>query len=192
MTRLHCILSIGLALAAGAVEAGVELHLQDGQVLRGSEVRRDGDVYLLRGEAGEVLAIPVDLVAEVQLIEDTPPPAAEPRAPTALRHAEPETLAGASISAPERSRQVEALGKPSAFARDIIDPQWQPKSDWEMDPVKNNNFAPSKWSRSVVESDWKPVSAFDAEEQVLAHSKSTFRDSIIDSTWHPTDGFEKD
>lgn len=178
----HCILWIGLALAAGAVEAAAELRLEDGQVLRGSEVKRDGDVYLLQREAGEVLTIPVALVAEVRLIA---------AAPSALRYAEPEVLVGETVSAPLRSRQLEALGKPSAFARNVIDPQWQPKSDWEMDPVKNNNFAPSKWTRSVIEYDWKPVSAFDAQKQVLAGSQSTFRDSIIDTTWHPSDGFEK-
>lgn len=191
MKRWHCIVSIGLALAAGVVQADAELRLEDGQILRGTSVRRVGDSYLLNREAGEVLTIPVPLVSEVRLMADDPPPASEPRAPSALREVEPQTLAGPPVEAPRRSQQLAALGEPSRFVRHIVDPYWHPESDWDMDPAKRNNFAPSQWVRSVIEPDWKPVSAFDANQEVLSGSKSTFRENIIDPTWQPTDGFGK-
>jgi hypothetical protein len=55
--------------------------------------------------------------------------------------------------------------------------------------VKQNNFAPSKWAASVIDPTWQPESAFDANEDVLADSRSTWQKGVIDSSWTPTDAF---
>ena len=142
--RILAGLILGLVLA-GPVLAGTELVLEDGRVLQGVDVRRDGDLYLLEQESGGVLPIPVELVREVRLKQDRPKP--DPR--TGITYREPETLAGSSKrpqgvvpgepevlagrenKTPTRSEQLGALGSPSKFSKGIIDPSWTPSSDWK-------------------------------------------------------------
>ena len=155
-----------------AATGQAELELVDGRVLSGTEVRRDGDVYVLMLENGETVTLPVELVATVRLT------------------GKGETLAGGDVRPPTRSEQLEVLGEPSRFQQNIIDSTWTPESDWDMDPERQNNFRPSTWSKSPIDPSWKPESSWDAGEDVLADSRSTWQKSPIDSKWTPTDGFK--
>jgi hypothetical protein len=188
--RSRYVLMIALTLVGSAVLAGAELLLYDGQILEGVSVRRDDQVYVVRLEAGGVVTIPVTLVKEVRLGgEPDPPPVRE--APTGFRSDGPETLAGGLVAPPRTSEQLAVLGTPAQFQGGIRDPNWQPTSDWDNDPTKNNNWAPSKWADNVIDPEWKPESAFDADKDVLASGKSTFSDNIVDNSWQPEDGFNK-
>jgi hypothetical protein len=186
------ILMLALAVVGSAVLAGAELLLTDGQILEGVNVRRDGEVYLVKLEAGGVLTIPVALVKEVRLgAEPAPPPKPARPAPTGFRSDGPETLAGAPVTPPKTSEQTAVFGDPAKFQGGIRNPDWHPSSDWDNDPTKNNNWAPSRWAGDIVESKWAPESAFDANKDVLASGKSTFSDSIVDNSWQPEDGFKQ-
>jgi len=184
MRRPTTILLLLLALNATILLAGAELVLEDGQVLQGVDVRRDGELYVIELESGGTLAIPIELVKEVRLGKS--PPAG----PTGIRHGDPETLAGEPVKPQRTSEQLAVLGEPSEFRPNLIDPTWQPSSDWDNDPGRND-FAPSSWAESVIDPSWQPESAFDPDEDVLQESRSTFRKSIIDPSWQPTDGFRK-
>jgi hypothetical protein len=178
-----------IAATLSVVRAGVELVLQDGRVLVGADVRREGEAYLLEQDEGGVTVIPAPLVREVRLSGSAPDE--ERRAPSGFRDSAPETVAGPPVAPPRTSDQLRALGPPATFASGVVDPYWQPESDWEMDPHKNNNFAPAKWADGVIDPEWRAESAFDADKDVLAGNRSSFRGDIVDSSWQPVDGFAK-
>ncbi|MDH3626743.1 MAG: hypothetical protein OES25_03710 [Acidobacteriota bacterium] len=170
---------------SGHLAQETTLELVDGRKLHGIAVRRDGGVFILTLESRTELAFPVELVRAVHVGDSDPPSTA----PTGMRVAEPETLAGPTISAPRTEDQLAVLGKPATFQKGVIDSRWTPSTDWNMDPHTQNNFNPSTWSQSPIDPTWEPTSAFDANKDVLAKSRSKFRPSIIDSTWTPTDAF---
>ena len=167
-----------LAALATAAFGQAELELLDGRILGGTDVRREGAVYVLTLEGGGTISLPVELVASVRLFGKGD------------ERDQPKTLAGDEIDLPTRSEQLEVLGKPSRFQKSISDPTWAPKSDWNMDPVQQNNFAPSTWQKSPIDPSWKPTSDWDADDDVLESSRSTWQKSPIDSKWTPTNGFK--
>ena len=206
----------GVAMLIGLVwilpaRAETELKLVDGRVLTGTDLRRDGENYVLRLESGEQITLPMALVESVGLIGSKPPPLQNPPPPEApgIRVAEPETiagyqpdtpgirsegpeqLAGDPVRAPTTSEQLSVFGEPSRFQKGVIDPNWQPETDWNMDPETQNNFAPSTWSEDVIDPNWQPESAYDYDKDVLEDSRSTFGKGVIDNSWQPTDGFKK-
>ena len=185
-----------------------ELQMVDGRVLRGTDLRRDNGTYVLTLESGAEIALPMELVESVRLVE-TDEPDEEwspedvhsgqpteltgrpvPEGPTGLRSGGPQTLAGRTVTPPRTSEQLEVFGEPARFQEDIVDNRWEPQSDWEMNPEKQNNFAPSSWSKGVIDPNWEPKSAFDPQKDVLKNSRSTWSRSIVDSSWEPTDGFK--
>lgn len=171
--------------------AAVELVLEDGQVLHGDDVRREGDAYLLSVGDGGVVPVPIPLVREVRLRAASPAQDDRPVAPSGLRSAEPTGLAGPEIDPPRTSAQLAVFSPPARFSNGVVDPRWHPTSDWNDDPIQNNNFAPSHWFKDVVDSTWEPQSAFDAKKDVLSRSRSTFRPSLMSNDWQPQDGFKK-
>lgn len=195
------------ALLAGVVLAGgTQLVLIDGRVLEGSDARRDGGEYVLTLESGTAITVPVELVELVKLEgtgqRDEPerPPVDEPSAedsdetptgPTGIRSGRGQTVAGTPVDLPSRSEQLAVFDKPSRFQRDIVDNEWTPTTDWNMDPNTQNNFAPSTWSSGPIDPGWKPTSSWDRDSDALAGSRSTFRKGVFDSTWTPTDGFAR-
>jgi hypothetical protein len=202
--------AVALALIAVVVPTSgdTELALVDGRVLRGTEVRRDNGSYVLTLENEIEIVLPAELVESVRLIgmdepsEEWSPEDVHssqpteltgrpvPEGPTGLRSGGPQTLAGRTVTPPRTSEQLEVFGEPARFQEDIVDSRWKPESDWEMDPVKQNNFAPSSWSKGVIDPNWQPTSGFDAQNDVLKDSRSTWAKSVIDSSWEPTDGFK--
>lgn len=205
MRRVLLVSLVLLAAAVQAVRPEAELVLQDGTVVRGADVRREGDLYILALESGEMLSFPVALVDEVRLGgrgEGTAPAPGVRRgeseslagslpdedAPSGLRRGEPRTLAGTEVRPPRPSEQTEALGPASRFQGDIVDNRWTPKSDWDTNR-SNNNFAPSAWAEAPVNSEWKPRSAFAAGSDVLESGRTEWQKSIVDPGWQPRDAF---
>jgi len=202
------VLLVSLVLLAAAVQTvrpEAELVLQDGTVIRGADVRREGELYIIELESGEKLSFPVALVDEVRLGgagERTAPAPGIQRgepdtlagslpdedAPSGLRRGEPQTLAGTEVRPPRPSEQTRALGPAAQFQPDIVDNSWTPESDWKNEP-SNNNFNPSTWAEAPIDSEWKPTSAFDARDDVLESGRSEWQESIVDSGWQPQDAF---
>ncbi len=185
---------LAAALATAIALGGAELVLLDGRVLRGNSVRREGDIYVLTTDLGDI-TMPIDLVDRVRL---TAPPEPEPpriegipEGPTGFRTGGPQTLAGTTVEPPTTAEQLAALGKPAEFRKSITDPTWTPKTDWNMDPETQNNFAPSTWAKPSIDPTWTPQSAFDARVDVLADRRSTWQKAPTDPNWKPTDGFKK-
>jgi len=191
--------------------AAVEVVLQDGQILKGVEARREGDIYLIQQDSGEVLTVPVELVREVRLIGEKPPPAEPPRSgvvvnesrqlagtptdregagPTGLVRGAPQTLAGGEVRSPSRSEQLEALGPPAQFQKGVSDPYWHPKPafDPNEDVLADSR---SKWQDSVIDNEWQPESAFDSKQDVLASGRSGWQQGVVDNSWQPEDDFKK-
>lgn len=217
--RMVPILVLAFALAATVsmrlARADVQLVLIDGKTLDGVDVRRDQQVYLLTLENGRVAAVPVELVKEVRLegpakekqeareaqrgpdgiiIEDEEDnrtlAGEEDFKHPGVRYGKGEQLAGPDAVTIDTSEELAVFGEPAKFQEDIIDSEWVPESDWDDDPVKNNNFAPSTWSKGWNDPSWEPESAFDKNEDVLASGNSTWSESVIDNEWRPTDGFK--
>jgi len=209
--RLVTILVLCLLIVPGARSGEFEVVLKNGQSIMGQDLQRAGGSYLIYLDTGEVLTVPAELVEAVRLSgQRTPDPN-----PPGLLHPEPQVLAGDAgalaknpgiveaepqvlkgSSSPEAVRPVTpseataVFGEPARFQQGIFDPQWHPTTDWNMDPVSQNNFAPSTWAENVIDPEWEPESAFDYED-VMAASESTFQAGVSDPTWHPTDGFAK-
>ena len=100
----------------------------------------------------------------------------------------PQQLAGEPTRSASPSEPLEVFGEPARFQKPIIDNSWTPSTDWDMDPEKQNNWAPSKWSKSIVDNSWEPESAYDANADVMKDSRSNWQKGSIDSSWTPTDG----
>ena len=202
------VILVSLVLLIAAVQVArpeAELVLRDGRVIRGVDVRRDGDLYVIELESGEKISLPAELVEEVRLSGQgdgpAPPPGirrGEPQtlssslpdedAPSGLRTGDPQTLAGVEVRPPRPSEQTRVLGPPAEFVKDIVDSSWTPKSDWDMDP-SGNNFNPSTWAEAPVDSDWKPSSAYESGTDVLESGRSDWQTGVVDSSWQPTDAF---
>lgn len=206
---------IALLAAVGALSsarAGTEVVLQDGQVIQATEVRRDGDNFVIVLPSGGTATLPAGSVASVRL-GDEPPAApttgAKPETTGGITYNDkgqqisgpklpenknfPTVVSGPDVKAPSVADQQRVLGTPSQFKGDITHQQdWVPSTDWNMDPTETNNWAPSTWAPDIVDSRWEPKSAYDTNKDVLADSRSTFQKGAIDSTWTPTDGFRKE
>jgi hypothetical protein len=196
-----------VVVGVGTVVATTELVLQDGRVLGGVDVRRDGVDYVVTLESGDVIVIPTALVETVRLANppetdrrsradsrrDTPgqvggsPP---PDGPSGIRTGAPETLAGAPARLPKTAEQLEVFGEPARFQKNIIDNRWRPESAFDLteDVLADSR---STWAEDIVDNEWVPESAFGADKDVLANSRSTWRKSIIDNEWTPTDAFAR-
>lgn len=182
--RLILCAALASCVAALPAAAGAELLLEDGQLIEGRAVQRKDALYLLELDTGGVLPVPVELVRQVRLTGDDDP------VPGGLQPAEPQTLAGrpGGPALPSPHEQVEVLGDGSRFQRNVIDPHWQPTSDWRMDP-ELNNFNPARWYKAPIDSTWHPRSAYRASTDVTQFNPARWYASPIDPTWWPTDGF---
>jgi hypothetical protein len=187
------------AIVVCTVWAATDVVLKDGRVIEGTEVRRDGENYILILESGDSIVIPGALVEAVRLT--TPEPftkadpielaAPPPEGPTGIVESGAQTLAGTPVRPPTPSEQLKVFGPPAQFQKSLINPDWQPKSDWDMDPERANNFAPSEWADDIIDPNWEPESAFDRKDDALADSRSKWQKSLIDNSWTPTDGFAR-
>ncbi len=189
----QAVLLLLVLLIPAAALAGAELVLEDGQVLKGTELERKDDIYILHLATGGVLTLPAGLVREFRLTAEGQPEDTN-EAPTGVRETAPEELSatGSTPRLPRMGDQIEAFDKPPArFRNNIVDPNWTPKSDWT-DDVALNNFNPSRWYRSPIDPTWRPRSSFDGAIDVFRGSRSTWQRSIVDSSWTPSDGFSSE
>ena len=170
MLPRRALVAVAVAVATAVALGGAELILQDGRILKGDDVRKDDDVYVLSTPSGEI-TMPVELVEGVRLT------------------GEPEVLAGVAVVPPTPEEQTRAIGNPSKFAPSIVDHEWHPTSALGDEDVLADSR--STWAEDIVDSEWKPTSAFDETEDVLAGSRSTWAKPAIDPSWKPTDGFAK-
>jgi hypothetical protein len=170
------------ALAGGPSAADVTLELEDGQRIEGRSFERNEGFYYLTLENGNVLPVPQELVRAVR--------PAKPPAPTGLVLAEPRTLAGALDGQPvlpSYADQVRVLqDSTSVFRRNIIDPFWQPTSDWDND-LAQNDFHPVHWYRPPIDPQWTPTSGLGRD--VTEFNPARWYRAPIDPTWWPEDGF---
>jgi len=204
--------AFALVLAIGVIVATSEVVLQDGRVIVGIEVRRDGDNYVIVLENGQAIVLPMALVETVRLGAEPEPEPEErydprtgltrsepqelaaplPKGAVGVVISEPRQLAGDPVRVPTTDEQLAVFGKPAEFQKDIIDNRWEPTSDWNMDPKTQNNFAPSTWSQDIVDHSWEPTSDWNMDPKTQNNfAPSTWSKSIVDNSWTPTDGFAR-
>jgi len=181
-------------LVAVPAVADVELVLEDDQVVSGLDVELKDGQYLLELRTGSVLAVPAELVRELRLTggNEREREIETPNAPTGLRVAEPEVLAGPPdpIPLPTRSEQIAAFRSgTSRFARGVIDPDWHPQDGWMRPGI--NDFNPARWFQAPIDSNWSPVPAYTTGSDVTEFSPVEWRKGVFDQRWYPQDGFAR-
>jgi hypothetical protein len=172
-----------LFFATALAHASSSLVLTDGQVIKGTDVTRQGDSYLVTMKGGNTVAFPAALVKEVKL-EDDPPPAAPP----GFDYSGPRNLAGPAVNPQDPSQALKVFGPPSQWSKSAVDTT----------VVLTNAYDPnadvmagsrSTWSKSAVDTTVVLKDAFDPNANVLKGSETKWAKNAIDTTWHPTDGF---
>lgn len=143
-----------LLLETAAAEASSSLVLTDGQIIKGIEVSRQGDSYLVTMAGGNMVAFPVALVKEVKF-EDDPPPAAPP----GFAYSGPQNLAGPAVPQQDPSQALKVLGAPTQWSKSAVDTTVVLKDAY--DP-NTNVMAGSEttWAKNVVDTTWKPTDGF--------------------------------
>jgi len=175
--------ALACGLAGPAVLAGTSVVLTDGQVIKGTDVRREGDSYLVTMPGGSIVPFPAQLVKEVRLEDDAP---AKP--PPGFDTSGPRQLAGPVLPSQDPGDQLAVFGPPSKWSKDVVDTTWVPTSAY--DPSKDVLAGSrTKWAENAVDTTWVPTSAYDPSKDVLEGSRSKWSKDAIDTTWQPTDGF---
>jgi|KBSSwiStaDraftv2_1062776.scaffolds.fasta_scaffold34371_2 hypothetical protein len=142
-------LTAALLVAHGAALATSALVLNDGQVIRGNEVRRDGDNYLVVMAAGNTVTFPGALVKEVKIDDEG--------APTRWSKDAVDT-SWQPTNAYDPNADVMANTR-SKWSEDAVDTQWQPTSAY--DPNKDvMEGSRSTWGKNAVDTEWKPQDGF--------------------------------
>ncbi len=171
-------------LSGTYVFASPSLVLTDGQTIKGNEIKRQGDTYLVIMADGNTAAFPVALVKEVKLVDDP-----RPSPPPGFDYSPARTLAGPKkLASQDPKDQLKNLGPPTRWSPNVLDPTWVPTSGFDLD---KDVLAGSRstWSKSAVDTTWIPKSAYDYRKDVFANSHSTWAKSLIDTTWEPKDGW---
>jgi len=124
------------ALAAPRVLAGSALILTDGQVINGTEIRRDGDSYLVTMEGGSIVPFPAQLVKEIKLESDAPP-----KPPAGWDYGGPRQFAGSPIPTQNPADQLKVFGPPTRWSKDVVDTTWQPTDGFGFKPLSSKTTA---------------------------------------------------
>jgi hypothetical protein len=175
-----------LSLLASPVALASSLVLADGQVIKGTDVKRDGDSYLVTMTGGNTVAFPSALVKEVRLEDDAPP-----KPPPGFDNSGAKTLAGpppSDFHSQDPKDQLKVFGPPTRWSKDAVDTTWVPTNAYDpnVDVMAKSR---STWSKNAVDTSWVPTNAYDPNVDVMAGSRSTWSKSAVDTTWKPTDGF---
>src|SRR5262245_16644459 len=105
--------------------AGAAIVLTDGQVIRGSEVVRQGDSYLVRMEGGSAVSVRGGLGKEVRVEDDAPPKSAY----DGIYETTPKTLAGpppSNYPSQDPKDQLKVFGPPTRWSDNAVDTTWTP------------------------------------------------------------------
>jgi len=172
-----------LLLTSAVAYASSSLVLTDGQIIKGTEVTRQGDSYLVTMAGGNTVAFPVALVKEIRF-EDDPQPAAPP----GFDSSGPRTLAGPSLPSQDPNQALKVFGPPSQWSQSAVDTTVVLKNAYDpnADVMAGSR---STWSKSAVDTTVVLKDAFDPNANVMAGSQSTWSKNAVDTTWKPTDGF---
>lgn len=176
-----------------AILADVELVYTSGDTIKGSDVRREGDYYVLTNYDGSTVQIPLSQVVEVRLVGEDPAideqnldtEQDQPR--TGLQvMAEPTQLAGQPVQPSTPSQQLAVFGKPAQFQ---TGPQPDPMEPSYWDLSHDANAASrSTWIQPPTDPDWHPTSGLGPDQ--LANHESTWVQPPNDPTWVPQNGFK--
>lgn len=167
--------------------AGTALVLTDGQVIRGTEVTRQGDSYIIQMEGGNAITFPAALVKEVRLEDDAPP-----KNPyDGVYETTPKTLAGpppAKFQSQDPKDQLAVFGPPTRWSDNAVDTTWTPTNayDTTKDVLAGSR---STWAPNAVDTTWVPKNSYDTSKDVMAGSRSTWSKNAVDTTWVPTDSW---
>ena len=195
-------LLLPVLLAAPAVLADAHLVLQDGQVLSGTSVELQDDLYLLTLESGDVLPLPVALVREVHR-SATPKQDDEaedeidslPILETEIVPVQTREQPSAHIGVTERPRRLIELpdGGRSAsnFSQSLVDPDFRLSSGYEENSMLGV-FDTSFWTDGVLDSNWVDESGFDLPEGVPALRPDRWNKAAQRPFWKPKEGFADD
>lgn len=173
-----------LLIVPGA--AASSLTLTNGQVIKGRDLKRSGDSYLITLATGNTVAFPLALVKAMTLEDDTPA-----KAPPGFDMSGPKTLAGptrAEMHSQDAKDQLKVLGPSTRWSKDAIDTTWVPTNAYDPN-VDVMAASRSTWSKNAIDTTWLPTSAYDTGVDVLAFTRSTWSKNAIDTTWKPTDGW---
>ena len=172
-----------LLLATSLARASSSLVLTDGQVIKGTEVARQGDSYLVTMAGGNTVAFPAALVKEIKF-EDDPQPAAAP----GFVNSKPQNLAGPPIPPQDPSQALKVFGAPTEWSKSAVDTTVVLKDAYDpnADVMAGSR---STWSKSAVDTTVVLKDAFDPNANVMAGSETKWAKNAVDTTWHPTDGF---
>jgi hypothetical protein len=184
MRRLARFALLAAVTLAGARAEASSLLLNDGQSIKGSDIRREGDSYFVTMDGGNTVAFPAALVKEI-VLEDSP----RPQAPAGFDVSGPKQLAGPPPTASQDPKdQLKVFGGPTRWSKNAVDTTWVPTNAYDpnVDVMANSR---STWSKSAVDTTWVPKNAYDPNVDVMANSRSTWSKSAVDTTWKPTDGF---
>ena len=166
-----------LLLTSAVAYASSSLVLTDGQIIKGTEVTRQGDSYLVTMAGGNTVAFPVALVKEIRF-EDDPQPAAPP----GFDSSGPRTLAGPSLPSQDPNQALKVFGPPSQWSQSAVDTTVVLRNAYDpnADVMAGSR---STWSKSAVDTTVVLKDAFDPNANVMAGSQSTWSKNAVDTTW---------
>jgi hypothetical protein len=174
-----------LFLAGALAEASSSLVLTDGQTIKGTDVKRQGDSYFVTMVDGNTVAIPAALVKEVKIEDD--PPTVQP--PQGFDYSGPKTLAGyGEYVSQDPKDQLQVFDGPTSWPKNVVDTTWVPTSAYDPD-VDVLAGSRSTWSKNAVDTTVVPKSAYDPNVDVMAGTRSTWAKNVVDTTWKPTDSW---
>jgi hypothetical protein len=186
--------------AASVVSADDHLVLSDGQVLSGSSVELQGDLYLLTLESGDVLPLPVALVREVhRAAKPEPSTDADNEDLDVLPVFETEILTDRARELPsedlgvvERPRRLIELPddgrSASTFSQSLVDPDFRLTSGYEQNSMLGV-FDTSFWPGATLDSDWGMESGFELPEGEPATHPDRWNKAAQGPIWKPKEGF---
>jgi hypothetical protein len=177
-------IGLGLAFVPAALLAASSLVLNDGQIIKGTEVRRDGDSYYVTMADGNTAVFPSALVKTVAIGDDAPT-----AAPPGFDYTGPRTLAGPEIPGNQDPKeQLKVFGPPTQWSKNAVDTTWVPTNAYDpnVDVMAGSR---STWSKNAVDTTWVPTNAYDPNADVMKDTRSTWAKNAVDTTWKPQDGF---
>jgi hypothetical protein len=186
MRSLAGLASLAALFLAGALaEASSSLVLTDGQIIKGTDVKREGDSYLVTMSDGNTVAFPSALVKEVKIEDD--PETVQP--PQGFDYSGPKTLAGyGEYTSQDPKDQLKVFGGPTSWPKNVVDTTWVPTSAYDPD-VDVMAGSRTTWSKNAIDTTVVPKSAYEPIVDVMAGSRSTWAKNAVDTTWKPTDSW---